>query len=72
MTGSDLSCLIQKLYRQKDWEERIIDGTKKTDMLFQKMRTYIIHISTMPMITLLCLINLYYMDTRLISTLMDS
>ena len=53
MTENDLSCLIQKLCQQKDWEERIINGIKKMDMLFQRMRIYITHIFTMPMITLL-------------------
>ena len=50
---NDLSCLIQKLCQQKDCEERIINGIKKMDMLFQRMRIYITHIFTMPMITLL-------------------
>ena len=36
MTENDLSCLIQKLCQQKDWEERIINGIKKMDMLFQR------------------------------------
>lgn len=43
----------EKLCQQKDWEERIINGIKKMDMLFQRMRIYITHIFTMPMMTLL-------------------
>ena len=53
MTENGLSCLIQKLCQQKDWEERIINGIKKMDMLFQRMRIYITHIFTMPMMILL-------------------
>ena len=53
LTENGLSCLIQKLCQQKDWEERIINGIKKMDMLFQRMRIYITHIFTMPMMILL-------------------